>query len=113
MNDFVAHLLDLLAPLGAVSSRRMFGGYGLYHGGLMFALIADDFLYLKADESNRSRFERLALPRFSYERKGKTINLSYYLVPDEALDDSAELCDWARSSIAAALRADSAKPGRD
>ena len=37
-DKLTAYLLELLAPLGAVSARRMFGGIGLFHGGLMFGL---------------------------------------------------------------------------
>lgn len=109
MNAFVTHVLDLLAPLGTVSARRMFGGYGVFHDGLMFALIADDYLYLKADDGNCVSFERLALPRFTYEKQGKTVSLSYYRAPDAALDDSTQLCQWAKHSFLAALKADRAK----
>jgi TfoX/Sxy family transcriptional regulator of competence genes len=28
--DFIDHMTDLLAPLGTLRGRRMFGGYGLY-----------------------------------------------------------------------------------
>ena len=55
---FAAHLEDLFAPLGAIKIRRMFGGAGLYCGGLMFGLVFDDVLYLKADDGNRADFER-------------------------------------------------------
>lgn len=48
----VDHCLELLAPLGAVRARRMFGGYGLYVDDLFVALIAVDRLYLKADETS-------------------------------------------------------------
>ncbi|NIR58502.1 MAG: TfoX/Sxy family protein, partial [Gammaproteobacteria bacterium] len=45
-SEFVSHLLDMLEPLGPVSARRMFGGYGIYLDRLMFALVADDSLFL-------------------------------------------------------------------
>ena len=52
----VDHCLELLAPLGAVRARRMFGGHGLYIDDLFVAIIAFDRLYLKADEATRERF---------------------------------------------------------
>ena len=47
--DFATHIADLLEPLGYCEARRMFGGYGIFHQGLMFRLMANDSLYLKAD----------------------------------------------------------------
>ena len=56
----VDHCLELLAPLGAVRAKRMFGGYGLYCDELFFALLAADRLYLKVDASTRPAFEQAA-----------------------------------------------------
>ena len=57
-SDFVDFLLEGLQPLGAVSARRMFGGYGIYCEGVMFGLVADDALYLKVDATNRPVTQR-------------------------------------------------------
>ncbi len=54
---FVAHVLDLLRPLGGVVARRMFGAYGLFRRGVMFALIDDDVLYLRSTTA-RGRISR-------------------------------------------------------
>jgi hypothetical protein len=59
-NEFVEHVLELLAPLGNVSARRMFGGYGIYRDGLMLGLVASDVLYLKADTENRGEYHGMA-----------------------------------------------------
>jgi DNA transformation protein len=39
-------VLEQMADFGFVTARRMFGGAGIYRDGMMFALIADDVLYL-------------------------------------------------------------------
>ncbi|MBD2858186.1 TfoX/Sxy family protein [Spongiibacter sp. KMU-158] len=83
----------------------MFGGYGLFLDGLMFALVIEDTLYLKADEHSRVDFEDRDLPPFTYGRQGKQIALSYFQAPEEALDDSQMLADWANRAFAAALQA--------
>ena len=70
MSEFVDHLADLFEAFGPVTVRRMFGGHGVFRDGLMFALVVDDALYLKADEQNRAMFESCGLPRFDYARKG-------------------------------------------
>lgn len=102
--EFIEHLLWLLHDIGGVEARRMFGGYGLFYDGLMFALVADEVLYFKTDKDNIADFEQLELKAFSYERKGKQIFLSYHEAPGETLDDPDETCTWARNSIEAAKR---------
>ena len=51
-STFQDHLAELFAPLGGVVFRRMFGGVGVFRDGLMFALVADDVLYMKADDGD-------------------------------------------------------------
>jgi DNA transformation protein len=103
-SEFIAHILDLLAPLGEVKARAMFGGHGVYLDGKMFALIADDTFYVKVDDVSRPEFESHGLAPFSYDARGKVHTLSYYEPPAAALDDSAELCAWARHGLDAARR---------
>lgn len=103
-NEFVSHLLDMLEPLGPVSARRMFGGYGIYIDRTMFALVADDTLYLKADDASRAEFVAAGLAPFRYARQGKSYQMSYYAAPEDALEDAEVLRDWARKAVDAALR---------
>jgi DNA transformation protein len=103
--DFAEHLHELFAPLGSIQIKRMFGGAGIYTDGIMFALIADEALYLKADAENRSLFEAENLEAFSYEAKGKRrVSLGYFRAPDEAMDSPQLMLPWARSALGAALR---------
>jgi DNA transformation protein len=104
-SEFVEFVLESLQPLRGVSARRMFGGYGIYKDGLMFALVADDQLYLKADDSNRPAFEAQGLRPFTYAGKGRPIQMSYCEAPSEGFDDPEILCAWAGEAYAAALRA--------
>ena len=121
-SEFTDYILDLLAPLGDISARRMFSGAGLYfHGPMgaprMFALLVDDRLYLKADAQSRAEFEAEGMAPFQPEAKGKRRQISYFEVPETLLEDSDLLCDWARRAVDAALRAPSPrkpapKPGK-
>jgi DNA transformation protein len=89
----------------------MFGGAGIFRDRLMFGLIADEQLYLKTDDHNRSDFEAEDCPPFTYEAKGeKRALMSYSLLPERLYDDPEELADWARKAFDAALRGDAAKP---
>jgi DNA transformation protein len=110
-SEFVDYVVEQLAPLGDVSAKSMFGGWGIYHDGRMFALVAADTLYLKVDDANRADFEREYLRPFRYARRkqGEAV-MDYYEPPAAALDDRELLCTWARKGVAAASRA--AEKGR-
>ena len=109
--EYRAYIEDLVAPLGHITSRRMFGGLGVFYRGLMFALILRDELHFKVDDINRPDYEAEGMAPFSYERKGKRATLgSYWTVPVDVLDNEDELLIWAGAASEAALRADAAKP---
>lgn len=109
MSEFVDYLHEVFERFGTITARKMFGGYGLYHAGLMFALVSNDTLYLKADAENAGYFVEQGLGRFEYRRGGKTMRLSYYLAPAELMEDRELAMLWARRSYAAALRGAGAK----
>lgn len=104
--DFRDYLLDQLAPLGPVQAKRMFGGGGLYLDGAMFGLIADDVLYLKADDANRADFEDAGMAPFTYTNKArkKPVQMSYYETPGDVLEDPEALSAWAGRAWEAARR---------
>lgn len=104
MSEFVTYLHEVFELLGPITVRRMFGGYGVYHDGVMFALVAADTLYLKADAENAADFERQGLARYGYNKHGKVTVLPYYLAPAEILEDREQAALWARRSIEASLR---------
>ncbi len=108
-DDFVAHLMDMVSPPGAITPKRMFGGHGLFRDGVMVGLIADDTLYLKVDDGNRAEFEAAGSHPFVYEAKGKRTEMSYYLAPADAMEDPDALSRWFFSAFEAALRASKAK----
>ena len=101
---FVEYLLDLLTPFDGVTVKSMFGGFGFFKEGLMFALVTKDTFYLKTDEFNRFEFERMNLGPFVYMKKGKPTPTSYYKAPEEALDNSEEMLRWAQMAFEAAIR---------
>lgn len=105
MNRFVDHLHEVFRDFGRIDARRMFGGFGIYRDGVMFALVADDVLYLKSDDSTAGFFETRGLGRFQYEKGGTVVSLSYYEAPEEIFDEPEEAAVWARRAYDVALRA--------
>ena len=104
-NEFVELVLESLRVFGPVTTRRMFGGWGIYRDGVFFALIADDTLYFKSDDDNRAQFERASPGPFVFEKKGERIVTHYFAVPEDAFEDPQVMARWARLGYAAALRA--------
>ena len=107
--EFVSYVMELLAPFGNTTAKRMFGAHGIFRDELMFGIIADETLYLKADAQNRAGFEARGLERFVYYKKGEPMYLSYYQAPEEALDNSGDMLAWAEKSFAAAMRSGAGK----
>ena len=103
-NEFIEFILEMLQLFGSVIAKPMFGGYGLYLDGVMFALVADDTLYFKVDEISKHEFINLGLSAFSYSKGGTTYKMAYYCAPDEVLEDMDLMCVWAQKAHDAALR---------
>lgn len=101
----VEHSLELLAGLGPVRARRMFGGWGLYAHDVMVGLIAFDRLYLKVDAHTCEHFQRAGGEAFVYDGKGRPVTMSYWTVPAEAMDAPPAMLPWARLALLAAQAA--------
>jgi len=105
VSEFVDYLKEVFEQFGPVHARRMFGGYGIYHDGVMFGLVADDTLYLKADETTAEYFELRGLGQFEYDKGDKIVRMSYYLAPEEIFDNPEDAALWARRAYEVAFRA--------
>lgn len=112
--------LDLFAPLGPIRIRRMFGGAGIYAGDVMFGLIADDVIHIKADAALAAALEAEGSGPFvwvppSGPKAGQPIAMSYWRLPDGALDEPDAACAWGRRALdvarAAARPKKPKKPG--
>lgn len=111
--DYLAYVVDQLTPFARITSRRMFGGVGLYADEFFFALIADDCLYFKVDDSNRPDFTaRGCEPFVPFPDDPRKVSMSYYQVPADILEDSDELSLWARKAQRAAAASAAAKAAK-
>lgn len=106
---FILEQLGRAVP--RIRDRSMFGGVGIYSGDHFFALIDDDTLYLKVDDSNRSDFEARGMGPFRpYGEDGET--MGYYEVPADLLDDPETLRPWAEKALVVAARKKTRKAKR-
>ena len=107
-SEYLDYVHDQLSGLGGVTSRRMFGGAGLYCDEFFFALIDNDTLYLRVNDANRAEFTTRGMGQFRPYPDSPQLSMSYYEAPADVLEDAAALVAWARRSVAAAMAA--AKP---
>ena len=102
-----------LAGLGPLTIKRMFGGAAVYSNGLIFALLDDGVVWLKADDQNEPALREAGSRPFTFPMKdGRQMTMAYWSLPEPALDDPEEAVRWARLSIDAALRKAAAKTVR-
>lgn len=99
---FLQYVLEQLERLGRVTSRRMFGGVGLYCDDVFFGLIDDDTLYFKVSEETRADYESLGGQPFRPYSDRPEVSMSYFSVPADILDDAEDLVAWARRAVAIA-----------
>jgi DNA transformation protein and related proteins len=105
-------LVDLFEPVGGVSLRRMFGGIGIFRQGIMFALVADEVLYLKADETSSTAFKAEGCGPFVYDGKSKQHVMPYWRLPERLYDEPDEFHDWALTAFRVAEQAKKERPKR-
>ncbi len=100
--EFAEYVLEQLRRVASIEGRRMFGGMGLYSGGLFFAILQNDTLYLKVDDRNRGDYERAGMKPFK-PYSDRSMTFQYYELPAAVLEDEDELRVWIRRSLAAVV----------
>ncbi len=96
---------EMFAGLGEVTVKRMFGGQGVYHGGLIVGIVYHGEMLLKSDAVSAPLFEAAGARRWTYSSpSGKSGAMPYWSIPDEAYDDPDQMAVWVRRAFEAALR---------
>lgn len=86
-----ASLQEDLEPWGDITSKGMFGGYGLFKDGVMFAIVdPGGQCFLRGDDASAEEFESS-----DSERHGR---MPYWTIPASVRDDGARLLEWARAA---------------
>jgi DNA transformation protein and related proteins len=103
-------ITEALEPVGVVTWRNMMGGATLYCDGTVFAIIATDALWFKADKVSDAVWDDSGCARFTFDMNGKTGSMNYRRAPDDVHDDADALRHWATLGIEAGRRAPPKKP---
>lgn len=102
--SFRTYLLEQLGQVRPVTTRPMFGGLTFFAEGRAFALVAQDTLYFKVDDSNRADFVAAGMgPFLPFGDPAKP--MQYYELPEDVLEDPDQLAVWMAKAIAVAARA--------
>jgi DNA transformation protein and related proteins len=109
---YCGYVLEQLGAVSGLSTRRMFGGVGIYAGEAFFALIDDDVLYFKVDDALGAEYERRGMRRFRPYPDRPEASMGYYEVPADVIEDGEELARWARRSIEVAQRSGQKKSAK-
>jgi DNA transformation protein and related proteins len=107
-DTYIAFVLEQLGTSGPIKAKTMFGGVGLYRGGIFFGLIDDDVLYFKVDESTQREFQQAGSQPFR-PFGSESYSMRYYEVPADVLEDGAMLAQWAEKAVAVARKSATAK----
>jgi len=108
VQEFHDHVVyDVLSGLPGIASKRMFGGYGIYRDGVIFAIITSDGeLYFKVDETLKEKFKKRGSRPFIYEghKNKKPVEMPYWMLPEEIMEDREQLEEWVEDSVKASKR---------
>ncbi len=100
-NSFTEYIVyDILGHIESLTSRRMFGGAGIYVHGKIVAIIVSGELYFKADEELVAKYTVLGCHPFTYEKNGKTVSMKYMSATEEMLEDRAVMEERVYESLA-------------
>jgi len=103
--EYTEYVLEQLAPIGALTTGRFFGGMGLARSGVQFAMIMGNSLYFVVDDTTREKYTTAGMTCFSYStRKGRIQVRRYFELPEAVLTDPAQLQSWANEAIQVAGR---------
>jgi DNA transformation protein len=102
-DEYLTYVIDQLEDLGPVRYKRMFGGAGLYFEDLFFAIVADDVLYFKVDDTNRADYEASGMGPFRPDPDQDMV-MQYYEVPVDVLENKNTLRNWAEKAVRVAER---------
>jgi len=93
-----------LSTLGDIGYRPLFGGYSLFVDGVIFAMVSEGELYLRACEQCTEYFTKKSAPTLQYYKRGLPIQLNYYRVDEELWQNMSQLILLSSSALRGARR---------
>jgi DNA transformation protein and related proteins len=91
--------MQLFEKLSPVTSRSMFGGFGLFIEGTMFALVVKDKLHLRADDTTLKQFTSNGYKPYVYSKRGFPVITKYYALPDECWENPQDILAMGKKAL--------------
>lgn len=110
MQHFISEIMQKLSDFGNMSARRMFGGYGIYKDGIIIALADDKELYFKSVPTSQSYYQSFGSTPFIYEGQLRPIQLSYWKVPADVINNPETLGKWVETAFQSSKEYQAKKP---
>ncbi|MBV4367831.1 TfoX/Sxy family DNA transformation protein [Erwinia phyllosphaerae] len=85
-----------LAELGDIDSRSQFGGYSLSVDNVVFALVAEGELYLRACEQVKPYLTERKMKPLHFNKRGVPVALDYYRVDEPLWKENEQLLALSR-----------------
>ncbi|MCL4115430.1 UNVERIFIED_CONTAM: hypothetical protein GTU68_027990 [Idotea baltica] len=79
--------LRLLSSLGTITSRSMFGGFGIFIDSTMFALVVQDKLHLRASSETINLFKEQGFEPYVYKKRGFPVVTKYFAISTHCWED--------------------------
>ncbi len=90
--EVTTSLLEKLSNIENISSKKMFGGHGIFHDNKMFGMVdSKGEIFLKANDE--LKIEYLNIGAIQHTR------MPYFSLPQNILDNDQKLENWANKSI--------------
>lgn len=90
-------LSEKLSEIAGITTKKMFGGHGVFHDGKMFGMVdSKGNCFFKVDETNKADYEQMGAIKHS--------RMPYYSIPQQLFDKQDDLIAWAKKSIAVSTR---------
>jgi len=103
LSEFHEYVMkDLFAEIPSITSKKMFGGYGIYKRGIIFAIITNEArLYFKVDDALKEKFKEHGSDPFVFSgfKKRGPVEMAYWTLPEEVMEDTEELAHWVDDSV--------------
>jgi len=85
----IAQVKSSLSGLGRIQTRSQFGGYSVMADGVMFAIVSEGELYLRANAHLEVQFRARGMVNMVYAKRGMPVILRYFWV-DECMWNNPE-----------------------
>ena len=101
--EFEIFIVDLLSPLGDITSNRLFSGLVFKCDGKQVGVAFDDQFYFRVQKELEEKYKAYGSKPFRYMKKNGWVTVkAYYLTPEEVLENQEEFLEWAHEVLEAA-----------